>query len=205
MPSFLQLKQIAGRHRYHENTIEHAIHEKESSHLTDLKSKNIMFSLEKLSLVSLHRLPLGSASVDCAVCNGALGAQEITGDLFVTCDLSQATSWFWKTRLKTLRCVLFCLCSLLVGWLGSVDGGDVKGVSQFVCGLTFHQVVEVAVVGSLVSDHIPVFRDGHGLQVEKLEQSHTEAIKLNGAKLGRWKSQNWKQKPTDTWQHVKKL
>lgn len=60
--------------------------------------------------------------------------------------------------------------SLLVGW-------SLFAFPQFVCGLTFHQVVQVAVVGALVSDHVPVFRDGHGLQAARLEQNHTEEIK----------------------------
>lgn len=53
-------------------------------------SEEKMFS--KLSLIAGHRLPHGSLSVDCAVCSGALGAQEVTGDLFVTSGLSQTTS-----------------------------------------------------------------------------------------------------------------
>lgn len=58
---------------------------------------------------------------------------------------------------------------------------------QFVCGLTFHQVVEVAVVGALVFDHVPVLRDGHGLQAarvgaksrrrNKIEQSRTQPMR----------------------------
>lgn len=33
-------------------------------------------------------------------------------------------------------------------------------------GLTFHEVVEVAVVGAMVFDGIPGLRDGHGLQTD---------------------------------------
>lgn len=134
-------------------------------------SEEKMFS--KLSLIAGHRLPHGSLSVDCAVCSGALGAQEVTGDLFVTSGLSQTTSCLSRARLKRLRCFFFpplpCW-SLLVGW-------SRFAFRQFVCGLTFHQVVEVAVVGALVSDHVPVFRDGHGLQAARLEQNHTEGMK----------------------------
>lgn len=50
-----------------------------------------------------------SASVDCAVCSGALSAHEITGDFSVTSDLRQATSCCGRTTLKTLRCFLSVL------------------------------------------------------------------------------------------------
>ena len=35
------------------------------------------------------------------------------------------------------------------------------------CDLTFHEVVEVTVVGAVVFDGVPGLRDGHGLQTKK--------------------------------------
>ena len=40
------------------------------------------------------------------------------------------------------------------------------------CNLTFHEVVEVAVVGAVVFDGIPGLGDGHGLETE-LRMSYT--------------------------------
>lgn len=36
------------------------------------------------------------------------------------------------------------------------------------CNLTFHEVVEVAVVGAVVFNGIPGLRDGHGLETDLL-------------------------------------
>lgn len=134
VPSFLQLKQIAvGCRRYlKKNHIELRIHEymrikkiqrkkvEEWRQSTVIINRRVFFLLLS-PVVGRRRLPRWSPSVDCAVGSGALGAQEVTGDLFVTSGLSQTTSCFSKTRLKRLRRLFFSppslpCCSLLVGW-----------------------------------------------------------------------------------------